>query len=204
MQSEKQLLPKYNSDGVQSTVSVCQIPQPKGCLKEGEEGSVAICAAFPVSWRNRGVLQEWRHVHGLRCTLSTGITIQHEMGAARSGGSRQIYQNVFIFRTFQGFASHLYGSGRSSGKRYQAVLHMFWFFLFYVSSMRETATKFLSFLDQCFVKLWQLSMTESQVTSAADHKTESDLRCLVIFNTFFFYMTHSIHVYVFHCSFKYN
>lgn len=62
--------------------------------------------------------------------------------------------------------------------------------------MKETATKFLSFLDQCFVKLRQLSMTESQLTFAADHKTESDLWCLVIFYIFF-YMTHSMCVCVF-------
>lgn len=170
----------------------------------GEEGSVTICPAFTEFWKNCGVLQEWMRVHGLRCTLSVGTMIQHKVGAVRAEGSRQIYQNVFISQTFQGFASHLYSSGRSSGRLYQAVLHMFWLFLFYVSSMKETATKFLSFLDQCFVKLWQLSMTESQVTFAADHKTESDLRCLVIFYIFFFYMTHSMCVCVFHCSFKYN
>lgn len=125
MQSEKQLLPKYNSNGVQSAVSVCQIPQPKGCLEEGEEGSVDICPAFTGFWKNCGVLQERGCAPGLRCTLSVGTTIQHKAGAARSEASRQICQNVFISQTFQGLASRLYSSGRSSGKHYQAVLHMF-------------------------------------------------------------------------------
>lgn len=64
-------------------------------------------------------------MHGLRCTLSVGTMIQHKVGAVRAEGRRQIYQNVFISETFQGFASHLYSSGRSSGRLYQAVLHMF-------------------------------------------------------------------------------
>lgn len=46
--------------------------------------------------------------------------------------------------------------------------------------MKGAATKFLSFLDQCIVKLQQLSLTESQVTFAADHRTDPDLWCLVI------------------------
>lgn len=186
MQSEKQLLPKRDSNGVQSAGRVCQTPQPKGCLREGEEGSTAICPAFTVFWEDCGALLECRCVNGLRCTLSTGAMNQFKMGAVRAEGSRQIYLDVFISQAFQGFASLLCSSGRSSGKQDQAVLHMFWLFLFYVSSMKETATKFLSFLDQCFVKLRQLSMTESQLTFAADHKTESDLWCLVIFNIFFF------------------
>lgn len=40
-------------------------------------------------------------------------------------------------------------------------------------------------------------MTESQVTFAADHKTESDLWCLVIFYIFFFSKWHIPCVYVF-------
>lgn len=140
-------------------------------------------------------------VSGTHCVLAPWSNTRQEV---RSKGGRQIHQNVFISQTFQDFASCLYSSGRSSGKYYQAVLHMFWLFLFYVSSMKETATKFLSFLDQCFVKLWQLSMTESQVTFAADRKTESDLQCLVIFYIYFLYMTHSMCICVFHCSFQYN
>lgn len=145
-----------------------------------------------------------RMVSGAPWALVPWSSTRQERQGQRGVGKYVFIKNVFISQTFRGFASHLYSSGRSFGKHYQAVLHMFWLFLVYVSSMKETATKFLSFLDQCFVKLWQLSMTDSQVTFAADHKTESDLRCLVIFYIFFFYMTHSMCACVFHCSFKYN
>lgn len=46
-------------------------------------------------------------------------------GSSEGRGSRQIYPDVFISQTFQGFASLLCSSGRSSGKQDQAVLHMF-------------------------------------------------------------------------------
>lgn len=125
MQSEKQLLPKRGSNGVQSAGRVCQIPQPKGCLREGEEGSAAICPAFAVFWEGCGALQEWRCLNGLRCTLSPGTVSRYKVGAVRVEGSGRIYQGAFISQTFQGFASLLCSSGRSSGKHDQAVLHMF-------------------------------------------------------------------------------
>lgn len=141
------------------------------------------------------VLQEWRCVQGLRCTLWVVTQIQCKTEAVRSEGIGQMCQNVFISQAFQYFTSRLCSSRRSSGKDYQAALHMFWLFLFYVSSMEEAATKFLSFLDQCIVKLWQLSLTESQVTFAADHKTDSDLQCLVIFYIYnFFFLHDTFHV----------
>lgn len=64
-------------------------------------------------------------VSGLRFTLNAGTMNQYKMGAVRAEASRQIYQDVFISQTFQGFASLLCSSGRSSGKQDQAVLHMF-------------------------------------------------------------------------------
>lgn len=71
------------------------------------------------------VLQEWRCVQGLRCTLWVVTRIQYKTEAVRSEGIGQMCQNVFISQSFQCFTSRLCSSGRSSGKDYQAVLHMF-------------------------------------------------------------------------------
>lgn len=150
------------------------------------------------------VLQEWRCVQGLRCTLWVVTRIQYKTEAVRSEGIGQMCQNVFISQSFQCFTSRLCSSGRSSGKDYQAVLHMFWLFLFYVSSMKGAATKFLSFLDQCIVKLRQLSLTESQVTFAADHRTDPDLWCLVILYMYtIFFSTWHIPCVYYGCFFSY-
>lgn len=94
---------------------------------------------------------------------------------------REAYPSGFMSQTFRGFDSHLY-SRRSFGKSCQPASHVFWIFLLYVSCMRERSQpSSCHFFDQCFVKWWQLFMTMSQVTFAADHVTESDSWCLLIF-----------------------
>lgn len=71
------------------------------------------------------VLQEWRCVQGLRCTLWVVTQIQCKTEAVRSEGIGQMCQYVFISQAFQYFTSRLCSSRRSSGKDYQAALHMF-------------------------------------------------------------------------------